>query len=85
MTSSSWHCRTASRVRSPSTFRPTRSWSIAAPITGSSARADWAAFYEGPYFGAWDYGMPELVLAGRWRCSGIASPVRAGSRFPAAT
>lgn len=25
--------------------------------------ADWSAFYEGPYFGAWDYGMPELVLA----------------------
>ncbi len=25
--------------------------------------ADWTAYYEGPYFGAWDYGMPELVLA----------------------
>lgn len=27
------------------------------------SEADWSAFYEGPYFGAWDYGMPELVLA----------------------
>jgi N-acetyl-gamma-glutamyl-phosphate reductase len=25
--------------------------------------ADWAAFYGGDYFGAWDYGLPELVLA----------------------
>ncbi len=24
--------------------------------------ADWAAFYGGEYFGAWDYGLPELVL-----------------------
>jgi len=24
---------------------------------------DWAAFYGGDYFGAWDYGMPELVHA----------------------
>jgi N-acetyl-gamma-glutamyl-phosphate reductase len=26
--------------------------------------ADWAAFYGGEYFGAWTYGLPELVLAG---------------------
>jgi N-acetyl-gamma-glutamyl-phosphate reductase len=25
---------------------------------------DWAAFYGGEYFGAWSYGLPELVLAG---------------------
>jgi len=25
---------------------------------------DWAAFYGGEYFGAWPYGLPELVLAG---------------------
>ncbi len=24
---------------------------------------DWAAFYDGPYYGSWDYGLPELVLA----------------------
>ena len=24
---------------------------------------DWAAFYGGEFFGAWDYGMPELLLA----------------------
>jgi N-acetyl-gamma-glutamyl-phosphate reductase len=28
-----------------------------------TSEADWAAFYGGEYFGAWDYGMPELVLA----------------------
>jgi len=27
------------------------------------SEADWAAFYGGDYFGAWDYGMPELVHA----------------------
>ena len=26
--------------------------------------SDWAKFYGGEYFGAWDYGMPELLLAG---------------------
>jgi N-acetyl-gamma-glutamyl-phosphate reductase len=26
--------------------------------------ADWAAFYEGDYTGAWTYGLPELLLAG---------------------
>ena len=26
--------------------------------------ADWAAFYGGEYFGAWTYGMPELLLNG---------------------
>jgi N-acetyl-gamma-glutamyl-phosphate reductase len=26
--------------------------------------ASWAAFYGGEYFGAWAYGLPELVLAG---------------------
>lgn len=25
--------------------------------------ADWAAFYGGDFFGAWDYGMPELMLS----------------------
>lgn len=25
------------------------------------SEADWAAFYGGDYYGAWDYGMPELV------------------------
>jgi N-acetyl-gamma-glutamyl-phosphate reductase len=25
---------------------------------------DWAEFYPGEYFGAWDYGLPELSLAG---------------------
>ncbi len=25
---------------------------------------DWASFYGGEYFGAWDYGMPELLLRG---------------------
>src|SRR5690606_36167693 len=28
------------------------------------SEADWAAFYGGDFFGAWDYGLPELVLAG---------------------
>ncbi|MCU1441489.1 MAG: N-acetyl-gamma-glutamyl-phosphate reductase [Rhodoglobus sp.] len=28
-----------------------------------TSEADWAAFYGGDYFGAWDYGLPELVLA----------------------
>lgn len=26
--------------------------------------SDWKQFYGGEYFGAWDYGMPELLLAG---------------------
>lgn len=26
--------------------------------------ADWKQFYGGEYFGAWDYGLPELLLAG---------------------
>ena len=25
--------------------------------------ADWAAFYGGDYFGAWSYGVPELIVA----------------------
>lgn len=28
-----------------------------------TSEQDWAAFYGGEYFGAWDYGMPELPLA----------------------
>ncbi len=28
-----------------------------------SSAAEWAAFYGGEYFGAWPYGMPELLLA----------------------
>lgn len=28
-----------------------------------TSEADWAAFYGGDYFGAWTYGLPELVLA----------------------
>ncbi|WP_213816531.1 N-acetyl-gamma-glutamyl-phosphate reductase [Glaciihabitans sp. dw_435] len=28
-----------------------------------TSESDWAAFYGGEYFGAWTYGMPELVLA----------------------
>ena len=27
------------------------------------SESDWAAFYGGEYYGAWDYGMPELVHA----------------------
>ena len=27
------------------------------------SESDWAAFYGGDYYGAWDYGMPELVHA----------------------
>ncbi len=26
--------------------------------------ADWAAYYGGEYFGAWDYGLPELLTSG---------------------
>ena len=29
-----------------------------------TSESDWAAFYGGEFFGAWDYGLPELVLAG---------------------
>ncbi len=29
-----------------------------------TSEADWEAFYGGEYFGAWTYGLPELVLAG---------------------
>ncbi len=29
-----------------------------------TSSADWADYYGGEYFGAWTYGMPELVLAG---------------------
>jgi N-acetyl-gamma-glutamyl-phosphate reductase len=32
-----------------------------------TSEADWAAFYGGDYFGAWPYGLPELVLAGGGR------------------
>jgi N-acetyl-gamma-glutamyl-phosphate reductase len=37
--------------------------------------ADWAAFYGGEYYGAWDYGLPELVLAagGTQRASLVGS------------
>ena len=28
-----------------------------------TSEADWAAFYGGEYFGAWSYGLPELLLA----------------------
>lgn len=28
-----------------------------------TSEADWAAFYGGEYFGAWTYGLPELLLA----------------------
>jgi N-acetyl-gamma-glutamyl-phosphate reductase len=28
-----------------------------------TSKDDWDAFYGGEYFGAWDYGMPELLLA----------------------
>lgn len=38
--------------------------------------ADWAAFYGGEFFGAWDYGMPELLLASR----GTQRATLAGSR-----
>jgi N-acetyl-gamma-glutamyl-phosphate reductase len=29
-----------------------------------TSEEDWAAFYGGEYFGAWSYGLPELVLPG---------------------
>src|SRR5690606_6435552 len=29
-----------------------------------TSEADWAAFYGGDYFGAWAYGVPELLVAG---------------------
>ncbi|HEV7812190.1 MAG TPA: N-acetyl-gamma-glutamyl-phosphate reductase [Leifsonia sp.] len=29
-----------------------------------TSEADWAEFYGGEYFGAWEYGLPELVLDG---------------------
>jgi N-acetyl-gamma-glutamyl-phosphate reductase len=29
-----------------------------------TSESDWADFYGGEYFGAWSYGMPELVLSG---------------------
>jgi N-acetyl-gamma-glutamyl-phosphate reductase len=32
-----------------------------------TGEADWARFYGGDYFGAWPYGLPELVLAGGGR------------------
>lgn len=38
--------------------------------------ADWAAFYGGEFFGAWDYGMPELLLAS----GGTQRAALAGSR-----
>jgi N-acetyl-gamma-glutamyl-phosphate reductase len=38
--------------------------------------ADWAAFYGGEFFGAWDYGMPELLLAS----GGTQRATLAGSR-----
>lgn len=41
-----------------------------------TSEADWAAFYGGEFFGAWDYGMPELVLAG----GGTQRAALAGSR-----
>lgn len=41
-----------------------------------TSEADWAAFYGGDFFGAWDYGMPELVLAG----GGTQRAALAGSR-----
>src|SRR5690606_9508897 len=28
-----------------------------------TSEADWAAFYGGDYYGAWTYGLPELLLA----------------------
>jgi N-acetyl-gamma-glutamyl-phosphate reductase len=28
-----------------------------------TSEQDWAAFYGGPYYGAWTYGLPELLLA----------------------
>ncbi|MET0989131.1 MAG: N-acetyl-gamma-glutamyl-phosphate reductase, partial [Glaciihabitans sp.] len=31
------------------------------------SEADWARYYGGDYFGAWPYGLPELVLAGGGR------------------
>jgi N-acetyl-gamma-glutamyl-phosphate reductase len=29
-----------------------------------TSESDWATFYGGEYYGAWDYGLPELVLVG---------------------
>src|SRR5690606_22053916 len=29
-----------------------------------TSEADWEAFYGGEFFGAWTYGLPELVIAG---------------------
>ncbi len=44
-----------------------------------TSEADWAAFYGGEFFGAWDYGMPELVLAG----GGTQRAALVGSRWVA--
>jgi N-acetyl-gamma-glutamyl-phosphate reductase len=60
-----------------------------------AAAADWEAFYDGPYTGAWTYGLPELVLArededgqslaGGPGSSANCSSARPASRCPAAT
>ncbi|MGV8876203.1 MAG: N-acetyl-gamma-glutamyl-phosphate reductase [Rhodoglobus sp.] len=41
-----------------------------------TSEADWAAFYGGEYFGAWDYGMPELLRS----AGGTQRAVLAGSK-----
>jgi N-acetyl-gamma-glutamyl-phosphate reductase len=41
-----------------------------------TSERDWEAFYGGEYFGAWDYGMPELPLAS----GGLQRDVLIGSR-----
>ena len=46
-----------------------------------TSERDWAAFYGGDYFGAWDYGMPELPLAsgGLQRDALVGQPPDRGS------
>ena len=74
----------ASRPRWRPCCRRRSSSSTAAPITGSTDPAAWAAFYGSAYAGAWPYGLPELRWpSGRPGRDGLAG--RPGSPSPAAT
>jgi len=41
-----------------------------------SDAAEWAAFYGGDYYGAWAYGVPELLVAGGKQRSALAGATR---------
>jgi len=41
-----------------------------------SDAAEWAAFYGGEYYGAWAYGVPELLVAGGKQRSALAGATR---------